>query len=58
LLADHCIVAVHITSSPDEPLGAVTGDRSVTGPLQVMSKLLVAAPGESAKWNYALGMLK
>jgi len=46
-----------MTSSPDEPLGAVTGDRSVTGPLQLMSKLHVAAAGV-AKWNNPFGMLK
>src|SRR4029453_11226181 len=47
--ADQVIVASHITSSPSDPSGLFTFDRSVTGGLQWMSKLHVASTGSSKR---------
>ena len=41
--ADQVIVAWDMTSFPAEPAGLLTAERFVTGPLQRMSKLHVAA---------------
>src|SRR6516165_8939547 len=52
------MVAGFRSNSPDEP-GVVTGTRSVTGPLQVTSKLQLAT-ADTGDWkrNNAFGMLK
>ena len=57
--ADHVIVASLITSMPAEPGGVLTGERSVTGPLQVMSNETVAGvdTGSSNRSN-AFGVSK
>ena len=57
--ADHFIVAVFISSWPEEPGGLVTVERPVTGPRQRMSKDTVART-DAGLWkrNRALGMLK
>jgi hypothetical protein len=48
-----------MTSWPDESLGALTADLSVTGPLQLMSKLQVAGTDTGvSNRNKALGMSK
>jgi hypothetical protein len=56
--ADQVIVAWDMSSFPEEP-GVLTGDRFVTGPLQRMSKLHVAAT-DTGSWKRksAFGMLK
>src|SRR6516164_233110 len=57
--ADHFIVAVFISSWPEEPGGLVTAELPVTGPRQRTSKDTVARTDAGLwTWNRALGMLK
>ena len=59
LLADHVMFALHMTNSPVEPLGLVTGPRLVTGPLHWISKAHVAGTDAGLmNRNSAFGMLK
>ena len=57
--ADHFIVAVFMSSWPEDPGGLVTAERPVTGPRQRMSKDTVARTDAGfRKRNRALGILK
>ena len=57
--ADHFMVAVFISSWPEEPGGLVTAERLVTGPRQWMSKDTVALTDAGfRKRNRALGIVK